>query len=153
MYTGKPKTAWKGRWQTMSEPFCSVLLPAGPGGMSLWCVFIKLFWTQLSVETYTYDPCISEDETGGWPGVQGHPSYNPVPVQPGWQSETLAPHQKNSSAHAKFSMCIHSVHCEPDAFLPRWLHATHWLFPPWNMNWEAFHADTNRSVPSPLRAT
>lgn len=54
-----------------------------------------------------------------------------VPVQPGWQSETLAPpppkKKKRNSLHAKFSMCIQSVHCDPGAFLPRWLHATHCL--------------------------
>lgn len=52
-----------------------------------------------------------------------------VPVQPGWQSETLAllPHQKKEALSMQNSLCIQSVHCDPDAFLPRWLHAAHCL--------------------------
>lgn len=46
---------------------------------SLVCVHQAI----LSVGTHIYDPSISEDEIGGWPGVQVILAIDRVPVQPG----------------------------------------------------------------------
>lgn len=127
MCTGKTEPASKGRWETVSEPFCSVLLPVGPGGMSLWCVFIKLFWVWgLTYMILVFQSMRQEDGQE----FKVILAVDRVPVQPGWQSETLAllPHQKKRLWACKvLYVHIQSVHCDPDAFLSRWLHATHCL--------------------------
>lgn len=79
--------------------------------------------------THTYDPSIWEDETGGWPGVQGHPSYSSS-SSPTWVTKwdpCPPPPPKKEALSMQNSLCIQSVHCDPDAFLPRWLHTAHCL--------------------------
>lgn len=146
-------------WANLSV--LSLALPVGSRRVSLWCVFIRIFWAQLGVGTHTcvgithlilvfermrqedfqeFEVILATYQVPGQPGLEWDPALHPTTTR-----NTLRM-QNFLCAYCWFTRT--QVPLSPDGSGYTLLYSSL----PWHMSWGVFHSSTYRPALGPLRA-